>query len=73
MSIGERVRQARNNKGISVYKLSALAGVTQNHIHQIEKGITNNPGVVTLKKISNVLNITLDELLGFEKTNKKVS
>lgn len=63
MNISQNLSQARANKNISVYELSKLSGVTQVHIHQIEKGITKNPGVVTLKKLSNVLSIKLDDLL----------
>lgn len=72
MNIGGKLVQARENMKLSVYELSKLTGVTQVHIHQIEKGITRNPGVVTLKRIAKILNITLDYLLA-EETEKEAS
>lgn len=63
MNIAEKIVEARKKQKISVYELSKISGVTQVHIHQIENGITKNPGVVTLYKISKVLGITIDELI----------
>lgn len=63
MNIAKKITDARMKKNLSVYELSRKSGVTQVHIHQIEKGITQNPGVVTLAKLSKVLNVSIDEII----------
>lgn len=72
MNLGENFIQARKKAGLSVYMLSKLSGVTEVHIYQIEKGITRNPGVVTLSKLLKVMNTTLDEVVSGEEKRKDV-
>lgn len=63
MNIAQKVIEARIKQNISVYELSKISGVTQVHIHQIEKGETKNPGVITLYKLAKALNTTINDLL----------
>lgn len=63
MNIAQKIIDARQKSNISVYELSKISGITQVHIHQIEKGITKNPGVVTLYKLAKALNTTIEELI----------
>ena len=60
-SLGNRIKNLRKAKSLSQEKLADKAELSQQHISRIEKGITY-PGVATLTKISNVLNIPLDDL-----------
>lgn len=48
-------------KGITPNALSYLAGISQSTIKSILNGESKNPGVVTLKKICDGLDITLIE------------
>ena len=47
--------------GISVNRLSTISGMTQSTVSDIANGITRNPGVITIKKLCDGLDITLGE------------
>ena len=61
MEIGERLRDIRKSKGISIYRLSQDTGISQNHICDLEHG-RRKPSVETLKRLIVPLGITLSEL-----------
>ena len=61
MEIGERLRNIRKSKGLSIYKLSQDTGISQNHISDLELG-RRKPSVETLKRLIVPLGITLAEL-----------
>lgn len=60
MDIAKKFQNIRNEKKLSVYKLSNLADVSQNYIHNIEKGI-NQPSIYILEKLLKPMGITLSE------------
>ncbi|HHW43811.1 MAG TPA: helix-turn-helix transcriptional regulator [Desulfotomaculum sp.] len=60
--LGHNLKKIRQNKGLSQLKLSKLSGVAQSSISEIESG-KSNPNISTLRKLANVLEISLDELL----------
>ena len=53
-------KNLREGKGKSVYALSKETGVSENHIHSIEKGSTQ-PSVAILERLLNALGVTLPE------------
>ena len=61
MEIGERLRNIRTSKGLSIYKLAQETGISQNHISDLELG-RRKPSVETLKRLIVPLGITLSEL-----------
>lgn len=58
MDIGSKLTFIRETKKISVYKLSKLTDISENHIHNIEKGITQ-PSVLILEKFLSALDTNL--------------
>ena len=60
MEINERLYYWKNLKRMSVYKLSKLSGVSENHIRNLENGI-KQPTIKTLQALTDSLNITLSE------------
>ena len=60
LNIGKKLREVRQNKKLSVYKLSKLSDVSENYIHELEKGISQ-PSVYILEKVLKPLGITLVE------------
>lgn len=60
MNIGSKLNFIRENKKISVYKLSKLTDISENHIHNIEKCITQ-PSVLILEKLLSALGTNLSE------------
>ena len=57
------VKEARENINISQRELSRITGIDNNTIAKIEKGERKKPNVLSLKKLSFVLNLSLDMLM----------
>lgn len=60
--IGNRITEIRKLKGISQYKLAKQIMMEQSNLARIEKGLTN-PTIKTLLKISDALEVNLEELI----------
>ncbi|WP_034639297.1 helix-turn-helix domain-containing protein [Desulfofalx alkaliphila] len=70
MRLGEKIQKLRESKNWSQQHLEEVSKVTQSSISRIEKGILNNPGIETLRKIATALGVTISELLEEEPPNK---
>ena len=64
MSVGERLRKARETSSMAQAKLSELSGVSEFTISRIEGGVTEDPRDSTLEKLAAPLKLTLEELRG---------
>lgn len=62
-SLGERLRQARTKRGLSLRSVAQELGVSASLISQVEIGKTQ-PSVSTLYALASHLGVSLDELLG---------
>lgn len=60
-TVGERIREVREEKGLSVYMLSEMAGINSASIYNYEKG-SNYPSLEIAARICRVLDISLDWL-----------
>ena len=60
-SIGERVAKLRRDRGLTQEQLAEGAGVSRNHIADIELG-TRNTGVWSFVLLSRALGVTVSEL-----------
>ena len=65
----KRILELCNKKNYSVNKLAKISNVRQSTLDNIVRGITKNPGVVTLHKLALALNMTFAEFLDFEEMN----
>ncbi len=66
MNIGEKLIKLRKEKNISQEKLSEMIGITRQTISNWESNITS-PDLKQTKKILEIFNISLDELIGNKK------
>ena len=66
MNIGEKIVKLRKEKNISQEKLSEMIGVTRQTLSSWESEITS-PNLKQTKKISEVFNVSWDELIGNKK------
>lgn len=57
------VKEAREEINISQRELSRITGIDNNTIAKIEKGERKKPNVLSLKKLSSVLNLSLEMLM----------
>ena len=60
--LGPRIKEYRVKRGMSVVKLANEVGVLPNYISQLENG-DKVPSLNTFIRITNVLNVTANELL----------
>lgn len=60
--IGERLRELRNSKNLSMDDVESATGITDSRLYRIEKGITKHP---SLDDISTLLNFYKIPLVSF--------
>ncbi|MBO8136766.1 MAG: helix-turn-helix transcriptional regulator [Desulfotomaculum sp.] len=60
MNIAKRLKELRESKGFSVYKLSKLSEISSTYLHEIERG-EKQPTVEKVSRICKALGITLAE------------
>ncbi len=56
-----RIKELCTQRHITVNALCNISGVTQSTVSDIVNGTTRNPGVATIKKLCDGLDITLKE------------
>jgi transcriptional regulator with XRE-family HTH domain len=66
MAIGDRVREARDSKGLTQPQLSHQSGVSERALRDIESGTTKNPSTATVKRLASVLGVPPEVLMGDE-------
>lgn len=59
--IVDRINDLCREQNITVGKLCTMAGATGSTVSDIMNGVTKNPGVLTIKKLCDALNITLSQ------------
>ena len=62
---GERIKAAREEMGISRYRLSKISGIPESTISLAESGMCL-PSSGTLKKICPALGVSADHILGID-------
>ena len=65
-SIGKRIKILRENKGLTQEKLAEKTGLSLDFIGKIEVNI-NEPGLKSLIKIANALDVHIKELFDFQR------
>lgn len=68
-TFGLRVKELRLKKGFSQEKFAEIADLHRTYISHLERG-TKNPTLTSMEKVANALNISLSDLLRFEKGEK---
>ena len=64
-AVGQRIKQERERRGISQYRLSKMSGVSQPTISAIEAvDQTRSPAVDTVEKIARALGCQVSDLMG---------
>lgn len=62
----KRIYELREERNITLNVLSYLAGISQSTVKSILNGESKNPGIVTLKKICDGLDITIVDFFDTE-------
>ena len=64
-----RILTLCKQRGFTVNKLATMSGINQSTLDNIVRGITKNPGVMTIHKLAIAFNMTLSEFLDFDELN----
>ena len=64
-----RISRLCKSRGITVNRLAVISDVRQSTLDNIMRGLTKNPGVLTMHKIALAFNMTLAEFLDFDELN----
>lgn len=65
MDIGKKIKKIRISKGLSMYRITQITGISGHHIKGIEEG-TRQPTIDTLQKLLVPLGISMAELFSEE-------
>ncbi|PLT31120.1 helix-turn-helix domain-containing protein [Peribacillus deserti] len=61
--IGDRVKNIRKEKKMSMSELAEKAGVAKSYLSALERNLQSNPSIQFIEKIAVVLEVPLDSLL----------
>lgn len=61
--IGDRVKQLRKEKKMTLSELADQAGVAKSYLSSLERNLQTNPSIQFLEKIAAVLNVPVDHLI----------
>ncbi|WAM36575.1 helix-turn-helix domain-containing protein [Caldicellulosiruptor acetigenus] len=61
--IGKKIRHLRKEKGLTQKELAKLTGISQSYISELEAGIKTNPSIEIAKRIAEVLEIDICQLV----------
>lgn len=62
-NLGDYISRIRYRRGLSQRKLANRAGISNSTVHRIEKGIIKNVKPQVLRKLSDALDLSYQELL----------
>ncbi|QRE77364.1 helix-turn-helix domain-containing protein [Methylobacterium aquaticum] len=63
-TIARRMRELREERGLSLHGLAERAGLTKSHVWDLERGGSRNPTIATAVAIATALGVSLDNLAG---------
>jgi transcriptional regulator with XRE-family HTH domain len=66
MTLGDKIRLLRNEKKVSIRKLSELTGLSKSTLSDIENNKSKKPTVDTIERIARTLEIPITELFDVE-------
>ncbi|MCQ6558993.1 XRE family transcriptional regulator [Paenibacillus mendelii] len=69
--IGDRIKELREKKGLTLTELADLAGVSKSYLSHIERKLQNNPSLQMLSKISVPLETKVQYLLTDQQAPKE--
>lgn len=57
-----KIKEIRNKKSITLYKLSKETGISRGYLTELENNKKSNPSIQVLYKIALVLNVNIKDL-----------
>ena len=63
MELGQKIRQLREEKGLSLNRLAEEASISKAYLSQLENDVSKQPSAEILLKIASALGVTIADLL----------
>ncbi|RAU97134.1 helix-turn-helix domain-containing protein [Paenibacillus sp. YN15] len=60
LHIGQKIRQMRQERGLSLTALAARAGIAKSYLSNIERRVQSNPSMLFLEKLSRVFGVEVE-------------
>ncbi|UJL45357.1 helix-turn-helix domain-containing protein [Virgibacillus sp. NKC19-16] len=71
--IGEKIKNLRQEKKMSLSELAERAGVAKSYLSSIERNLQSNPSIQFIEKISTVLAVSVNDLILEDNSEKTES
>ncbi len=62
MKLGDRIRQLRDQAGLTQGQLASGSAVSQGYLSQLENGEVKNPSAAVLLRVAQAINVDADDL-----------
>lgn len=62
MKLGDRIRQLRDQAGLTQGQLASFSAVSQGYLSQLENGEVKNPSAAVLLRLAQAINVEADDL-----------
>ena len=73
MTLGDKIKLLRNERKVSIRKLSDLTGLSKSTLSDIENNKSKKPTVDTIQRIAQVLDVSISELFIQDDQNIEIS
>lgn len=72
-NIGPTIKSKREALDLSLQDLADRTWVTKTHVWELEQGRSSSPKIQTCLRLCDALNISLNELLGFDTSKSRIT
>ena len=69
MSLGQKIKQLRLEKGVSLQAVADAVEASKPHIWELERGTSKNPSLELVSKLATYFGVTIDYLANIDDGN----
>lgn len=73
MSLGQRIKALRMEKGVSLQTVADAVGASKPHIWELERGTSKNPSLDLMTKLAKYFGVSIDYLANIEDGNENMA
>lgn len=66
MSLGQKIKELRLKKGVSLQVVADAVGASKPHIWELERGSSKNPSLELVTKLANYFGVSIDYLANMQ-------
>ena len=69
--IGDNIQKLRKRKGMTLSECAEQANISKSYLSNIERNLNQNPSILIIEKIANVLDVDLRILIGSQPSSQQ--